>query len=115
MNFTMTRMDNVSLSGTATLSGSPYDLGGCSLWFTAKKKYTDADSAAIFQKSIGAGITVTSSTQGLFVVAIATTDTEAVDKVKTILVWDLQLRDSSSKTYTMASGNLIINPDVTNA
>ena len=115
MNFTMTRMDDVSLSGTATLSGSPYALGGCSLWFTAKRKYTDADSAAIFQKSIGSGITVTNPTQGLFVIEIAPADTTAVEKVKTILVWDLQLRDSSGKTYTIASGNLIINPDVTNA
>jgi hypothetical protein len=114
MNFTMTRGNNVSLSGTATLSDDPYDLTSCTLYFTAKRKFTDEDSAAIFQKSIGDGITITSAAQGLFVVAIASEDTIALEKVKTILVWDLELHDSSSKIYTIASGNLVVNPDVTN-
>ena len=113
-NFTMTRGDTVSLSGTATLSGDPYDLAGCSLWFTAKNKYTDDDPAAVFQKSIGDGITVTSAAQGLFVVVISPGDTEAVAKSRTILVWDLQLMDGSGNIYTLNSGNLVINPDVTN-
>lgn len=114
MNFTMTRGNDVSLSGTATLSGDPYDLSGCSLYFTAKRRFTDDDSAAIFQKSVGSGITITSAAQGLFVVAIGSDDTISVEKVKTILVWDLELHDSAGKIYTIASGNLVINPDVTN-
>jgi len=110
----MTRGDNVGFSGNATLEGEPYDLAGCLLYFTAKRQYTDADSAAIFQKSVGSGITITNPTQGLFTVAIAPLDTAALSKVKTILVWDLQLQDGSGKIYTLAQGNLVVNPDVTN-
>lgn len=113
-NFTMTRGNNVSLSGTATLSGDPYNLGGCSLYFTAKYRFTDDDSAAVFQKSIGNGISITVPTAGLFTVAIVPADTLAVAKARTILVWDLELVDGSGQVYTINSGNLVINPDVTN-
>lgn len=113
-NFTMVRGDNVSLSGIATLSGEPYSLALCSLWFTAKYRYTDDDETAVFQKTIGDGITVTNPTAGLFIVEIVPDDTEPVAKARTILVWDLQLMDGSGKIYTLNSGNLIINPDVTN-
>jgi hypothetical protein len=114
-NFTMTRGNNVTLSGTATLSGDPYELGGCLLWFTAKYRYTDADLDAVFQKSIGSGITITNPTQGLFTVAILPADTLAVAKARTVLVWDLQVQDGSGKVYTLNSGSIVINPDVTNA
>lgn len=113
MNFTVTRGDNFGFAGTATLSDSPYDLASCTLWFTAKNKYTDLDVDAVFQKTIGDGITVTNPTQGLFTVSVLPADTADVSRVKTILYWDLQLKDADGKIFTIASGNLIINPDVT--
>jgi hypothetical protein len=112
-NFTMTRGDTVILSGTTTLGGDPYDLTGATLVFTAKSRYTDADEDAIFQKTEGDGITVVSAAQGLFTVEIEPDDTADVPKVKTVLFWDTQVTDSESKKYTIASGKLIINPDVT--
>jgi uncharacterized protein YbjT (DUF2867 family) len=114
MNFTITRGDDVGWSGTVELSDVAYDLAGCALYFTGKNKYTDADASAIFQKTIGSGITVTNPTQGLFTIALVPADTTAIPKAKTILVWDLQLVNSAGKRYTIASGNLIVNPDVTN-
>jgi hypothetical protein len=114
VNFTMTRGDDVSWACTATLSGDPYDLASCALYFTGKSKFTDDDASAIFQKSIGDGIVVTNPTQGLFTVSLVPGDTTALSKVRTMLVWDLELVDSAGKTYTLNSGNLVVNPDVTN-
>lgn len=114
-NFTMTRGDTVILSGTTTLGGDPYDLSGATLLFTAKNRYTDDDADAVFQKSVGDGITVVSAAQGLFTVEIEPDDTADVPKVQTVLFWDTQVVDSESKKYTIASGKLIIKPDVTDA
>ena len=112
-NITMSRGDSVVLSGSLTLGGDPYDLSGASLWFTAKTKHTDADEDAIFQKTVGDGITVVSAAQGLISVAIDPDDTSSLSAVKTQLVWDLQVVDSEGNVYTAASGYLIVNPDVT--
>lgn len=113
MNFTMTRGDTVQFSVVVTLDDVAYDLTDCSLWFTAKYKYTDDDDDAVFQKTLGDGITVTSAPQGLAAIVISPTDTDALSLIKTVLFWDLQLVDDSGNVYTIASGNLIVNPDVT--
>ena len=114
-NFTFTRGDTVVLSGAVTLGGDPYNLTGATLWCTAKSKHTDADVDAIFQKTLGDGITVVNAAAGLYTIQIDPADTEALSKVKTVLVYDVQLMDSNSKIYTIASGNFIIHPDVSNA
>ena len=113
VNFAMTRGDTVSFSIAVTLSGAPFDLSSCSLWFTAKNKFTDLDNAAVFQKTIGNGIVVTNAVQGLATVTILPADTNSLSLIKTILFWDLQLKDSSNNIYTINSGNLIVSPDVT--
>lgn len=115
MNLTMTRGDSRTLSGSVTLSGDPYDLAGCSIWFTAKYRYTDADASAVFQKTIGSGITVTNPTQGLITITIDPADTALIAKVKTVLVFDIQIQTSGGSKWSAASGNLVITPDVTNA
>jgi hypothetical protein len=114
-NFTITRGDSVSWSVVITLDGVPFNLAGCLLWFTAKTKYTDPDVSAIFQKTIGDGITVTTPANGLATIDIVPDDTSALSEVKTVLFWDLQLKDGSDNIYTINSGNLIVNPDVTQA
>ena len=115
INFAMTRGDTVSFNIAVTLSGAPFDLAGCSLWFTGKNKFTDPDNAAIFQKTISHGIVVTNSTQGLATVTLLPADTISLSLVKTILFWDLQLKDSGNNIYTINSGNLIVSPDITQA
>lgn len=112
-NITMTRGDTVSLTLAVTLSGDPFPLGGSSLWFTVKTKFTDNDDEAILQKTIGSGIDVTGPDQGLATITILPIDTSGLSAVKTILVWDVQLKDGDGKIYTISSGNLIVNPDVT--
>ena len=105
------RGNTVSLSVTVTASGSVYNLTGCSLTFTAKIKYTD--TSAVFQKTIGNGITVTTPTSGLVTIVISPSDTLSLSNAKQMLVYDLEAVDGSGNVYTLASGNLIVYPKVT--
>jgi hypothetical protein len=114
-NITMSRGDRLDLTLRVTLSKSPYDLTGCSLWFTAKQSYVDADAAAIIQKTVGSGITVTDAQKGIAAIVVLPADTEDLDGAKVNLYWDVQLETASGDVWTIVKGNLIINPDVTTA
>lgn len=112
-DFTLSRGDTVDLSVVVTANGSPYSLVGCYIWFTAKTSYNLGDSGAVFQKTIGSGITVTSAANGRFTVRINPSDTSGLGNSKVLLVYDCQIRDASGSIFTIASGNLIFVPDVT--
>ena len=114
-NFAITRGDTVEFSASITLGGVALNITGASLWFTAKKQFIDADEDAVFQKTIGDGITVTNAASGLITIAIDPEDTEELSNVKTQLQYDLQMKDSEDKVYTVASGTLVVNPGVTTA
>ena len=113
-NFTITRGDTWSLSGSATLGGDPYDLAGCTLYFTVKYKHTDSEEDAVFQKSTGSGITHTNPTNGLYTVSANPADTTGLTKTRQVLVWDCQLVTAGGAKYTLNYGNLVVLPDVTN-
>lgn len=111
-DFTIYRGDTVALNITITASGLAYNLTGKTMWFTAKTSYSQADPG-VFQKKIGSGITVTSAVDGRAQIVIAAADTNTLGNSKTLLVYDCQVKDASGNIYTVASGNLIIVPDVT--
>lgn len=111
-DFTIYRGDTVALNITITASGLAYNLTGKTLWFTAKTSYSVADPGT-FQKKIGSGITVTSAVDGRAQIVISPADTYSLGNSKTLLVYDCQVKDASGNVYTVASGNLIIVPDVT--
>jgi hypothetical protein len=113
-DLTIYRSDTVKLNLAVTSGGSIYNLTGSSIWFTAKNQYSDLDAAAVFQKStLNGGIVITNPTQGIAQVTIASADTLLVPNLKTILVWDAQIKDSQGNIYTIASGRLIVLPEVT--
>jgi hypothetical protein len=112
-DFTLSRGDTIKLNVAVTASGSVYSLVGSSMWFTAKYSYSDPDSSAVFQKTIGSGITLTDAVNGKATVLILPTDTSGLANAKVMLVYDLQVKDASGNIYTVARGNLIFLPDVT--
>lgn len=109
------RGDSKVLTVSVTRSGSPYDLSGHTLRFTAKYRYSDPDSEAVFQlsSSPGAGITVTNAAQGQARIEIAPVHTQNLPAVRTRLVYDLQLTDGGGGVYTVDIGEIIVLPDVT--
>lgn len=113
--FTVYRGDDRNLPVEVTEPGGPgaQDLTGWSLWFTGKLNIADDDAAAIFQYTIGSGITVDNAAGGLATIAIAGDDTNALTADSTTLFCDLQGKDGAGKIATLATGKLTVEAEIT--
>lgn len=87
-------------------------IAGATGFFTGKLNVADLDSAAVFQLTVGAGITIDAGVGGTGSVKLSAINTALVPDVRTTLFFDLQFTVSGN-VYTVARGNLIIDPDVT--
>lgn len=114
MLLTMKRGTTKVLSMTVKENGVALNVTGFSFWFTAKNNYEDADSAKIFQKTVGSGITLTTPASGIIEVKIAPTDTSSLPAHQTNLYYDLKMKDGSGNIYSVLDGVLEVWPDVTN-
>jgi len=110
---TMTRGDTAYLDITVTLTNEAATLDGCTLTFTAKREFTDAQSAAVIEKDTSDGITVTGDLTAT--VKILPADTSGLEADSVVLQYDVQLTDATPDTFTVDSGTLTVNPDVTTA
>ena len=70
-----------------TLGGNPFDLTGAGLWFTAKT--SPAATAVVFQKTLGAGITVTAPASGIGLIQLEPGDTSGLASRQVQLYFDL--------------------------
>ena len=105
---TLTRGDDRVL--TVTLSEPVSD--GARLDFTVKRRISDADDDAVLQKqSDDDGITLDEAA-GTAEIRIAGADTAELD-VEPRYVWDIQMTASEGEVTTLASGRLVLRPDVT--
>lgn len=114
-DFTITahRGDTIDLQVTITRDSAPVNLTGADLWMTAKNRLRDADVAAVFQKSLGAGIVIVgAASAGVALVTIDPADTDSLTR-ETVLYCDVQLLESSGRVTTVASGTLTIELDAT--
>lgn len=91
---------------------SAVPLPGATGYFTAKFDITDADSAAVFKLTETNGITFDSGSGGTGSIKLVPANTSSVPDIRTTLVFDFQIKVSGN-TYTVARGNLIVDPDVT--
>lgn len=107
---TMFRGDTVSLNLYVTMGGAPKSLSGALLTFSVK--YNRADSSYVFQKTIGSGITIDSESGGTATISIASSDTSFLPGTQMKLQYDVQYAKGSD-VYTISSGVLVVNPDVT--
>lgn len=106
-------------SYTATLTDDEdeaYSLNGCTLWFTVKKRLSDADADAVAKAYWVSGggssnMTVYSPVDGEFTVRF--TPAVTVLFTKQTHVWDLQAKDTDGIVSTIAQGSVVIMPGVT--
>lgn len=106
----MPRGDDVTFSVAVTSSGTPVDLESTqSITFTAKRRMSDPDSAAILSKTVGAGIEVEDNVAQ---VTIDRADTQDFDDTVR-LFWDVEVIDAEGLVHTVASGRLWVRADVT--
>lgn len=90
------------------------DISVGEIYMTAKSSARQADVDAVFQKSVGNGITVSDGPAGLFTVKLAASDTEGI-YAPAYLVWDIQYINGGGDIYTLMDGTLLVKPDVTRA
>jgi hypothetical protein len=102
-----TRGDSGRLDVTVTQSdGAAYDLTGCTLFLTVKNSLTDADSAAVIRKEV----TVHDAPlAGESHFEILTTDNATAG----VRFYDVQLKDSANKIFTLFGGVWRVVADVT--
>ena len=115
-NITLVRLNNLELSGVATIDGAPADISGASLTFTAKWNPQDSDASAVFQLGSASplsGITITAPLEGRFLIAIPDTATSSLPYNTTILAYDLLLTTPLGSRITINRGSLIVVPNVT--
>lgn len=98
---------------TVTEDDAPLDLTDAEIWMTAKRHIRDADADAIFQKTVGDGITITDDTGGLATVELVPADTSSLAARTIRLVYDVQVKLSSGRIVTPLKGKLTVEPDVT--
>jgi hypothetical protein len=87
------------------------DLTDADLWFSAKHRY--ADTAYVFQKTLASGITVAVPTNGQVFIQLGAADTADLPNRATKLYWDLQVEDAIGNKETVDSGELWVEPEVT--
>jgi hypothetical protein len=89
------------------------DLTGAEMWMTAKRHLRDTDAEAVFQKTVGDGITITDDTGGLATVELVPGDTSGLAARTVRLVYDVQVKLQSGRIVTPLKGRLTVEPDVT--
>lgn len=89
------------------------DLTGATIYFTCKWNYSDADASAIFQLSIGSGITVTNASAGAITITIPSSATSSLPYSDLYLAYDLCVITAASKRGFPLRGTLIVSPNVT--
>lgn len=95
-------------------AGDPFPLTNKELWVTAKRSERDSDEDAVFQKTTADGITIRANpNEHIAEVAIDAADTASLPYGTITLVCDAQVKTEDDKTWTMASGKIVVSPDVT--
>jgi hypothetical protein len=113
MQLQMIRGDSKTFAFMLTdADGDPIDLTIASVTMTAKSVYTDADGAAVFQKTVGDGVTVIDDTGGTITVDVEPEDTSDLSGVKHRLYFDVQVQTGTT-VRTPVRGRLLVEPDVT--
>lgn len=109
----MYRGDTADFDLVVTQNGSPVNLTGSTLRFTAKRRVTDGDADAIFSKSSASAteIEITDAVNGLATVHGLPADTAGLAG-KTKLFYDVQVTDSLGRVYTLDYGTITVLVDV---
>lgn len=113
MSIGATRGDSERYLLTLTEDGAPLNLTGAEIWMTAKRDVGALDADAVFQKSVGAGITITNAVGGLATVDLVPADTSDLPAATTWLVYDVQVKLADGRILTPLTGALAVEPDVT--
>lgn len=112
----ITRGDSVVFTVEVMAGSERYDItAGVDLFYTAKRRPTDLDSAAVIRKDTAGtgGITITDDDEGGYAeIEIEPGDTSSLEARDLSLTYDLQLVEGV-EVHTIAGGSLLVTPDIT--
>lgn len=111
-DLTMTRGDTRTLQFGSTDNLTTYQ----QIWFTVKKALSDLDGAAVMQKIIGGGISLSplgDNTKANIVINPTDTAGLTITGASVVLFYDIQTRDGPGNYNTPQTGTLTVNVDVT--
>jgi len=119
-NFEIARGDDRTIDFVVDLDGTPQDITGWSLRFTARTAVpagtvTDDTGATLHYSTGGGGVTITDGPGGAVEVAIAGADTYGLGATDTTLMCDLQGVDGAGKIATLTTGKIVVKGDITRA
>ena len=94
----------------ATTDGVPYELTGCTLWFTARKQLERTDASALIKlfwewDGDSDGITVENGEYGMAVIQLTPAQTATLEPGA--YYYDLQLKDFGGIIHTIDHGVLV--------
>lgn len=108
------RGDTKSWALTVTNDNVPVDLTGATLTMSARRSF--ADTTYVFQRtSAGQGITIDpdqATNTGKAIIKLASASTSALASDTVELRYDIQVVTAAGDQWTVASGTLTVNPDV---
>jgi len=103
-NLSFYRGEDITLTVTMT---PVTDITGWTLQFTVRKQY--GDTTALLAKTVGAGVTITDATNGVFTVALASAETTGLDL--RAYVYDIQRTNAGNRTV-LTIGSVTLLPEV---
>lgn len=107
----------VAVPELGVAKGAPFPLNNLQeIWFTAKKKATDPDSASIFQKKFTTGGIIVSNTEtNVAYVKVSRDDLVSLRPMTTAvtLVCDVQVKSLAGDVWTVAEGKWKFKPEIT--
>ena len=111
-DLTMFRGDGAKFDIVVALDGLVVDITGAKLWMTARRS---PGSPFTFTRTTltTPGFTITAGALGKATVILDPADTSALASEPVTLIYDIQIKEASGRVWTVTSGNLTVNPDVT--
>lgn len=109
-----TTISNLDANGNPALGSS--GVTGWEFWMTAKYDPGDSDANAVFQKlnaSFNIQTAGNASTPAVITCTLLPTDTSSLPGHQVTLAYDVQGKDTSGDIFTVDSGTLTVQPDVT--
>jgi hypothetical protein len=97
--------------------GQPMDITSCKIWFTGKLYPDDLDASALWSlnnEDDPTKVNVVDPITGNVVLVLTPDETQDLPYHRS-LTFDVQLKDSASRVYTIQRGLIRVNPDITRA
>lgn len=105
-----------SLDFAVTVGGVGQNITGWLIWFTAKRRVSDLDAAAVIQHSTASGgVAITNAVGGLGTVTLSPADTASLPEQRLKLFADIKGRDGGGNEWVLSKGTLTIRPVATDA